>query len=596
MTSNDHCLESNTNETIQNCAFCHEEFNSEPFRLECGSIICKIHFDCVDSGELYSCCICGKGHVFEETTDLSYKKEILIPKLKKMVSEMKQRLEFYESVSQDPVKFLNSSLMELKEKTQERKDQLKQIVKDHYEESLTKSIPELVETSCLREQCIKLNNFSTELEKFTQYLRTNQNFYVYHVYGHKLRLVNKILERKIQKMKDDILVKILESLSIEKTNIPDLLVETLGTIGIKSTKENILLSKDINGQVKVWDLNKENCLYTINLRQSFEFYLNLFSKEKYLELLFNEEKKPNILLNIYSHLINEAKIDLKHQTISCSKVLKINTIEEKTVNCLLVVTEKAKVVVYDLRKNEREMLALDLVEDSSEVMEACCLDYFNQDLCLPMACGFANGDVALLSISKENQYFDKPESCGEIPQFFKFWLQPHSAPVVYLKFKTFASVSESVEKLMLVSASSDGLVRKWTQICDKNFEFELSQELSCDQFSCCELLNENQIVFGLVNGLVKIKNFDGVQIKEIKAHTERIKSVVSKSSEELITCSEDKFIKVWNHKTGSCVSRFASHFDVIESIELIELNDFRKFVNDKRIEAKISQVSLELSK
>lgn len=218
------------------CAYCHEEFNSEPFKLECASIICKHHFDHVDNNQLFTCCVCGKDHLFEEKFDLSYKKEILIPKLRKMISEMKKRVDFYESVSRDPIKFLNSQILELKEKTLQRKNDLKQTVKNHCEQSLTETNKDMVESSSLRDQCIKLNNFSGELEKFSEYLKTNQNFYIYHVYGQKLKLIGKILERKIQKMKDDIQTKILESLSIENTNIPDMLADTFGRISIKLVK------------------------------------------------------------------------------------------------------------------------------------------------------------------------------------------------------------------------------------------------------------------------------------------------------------------------------------------------------------------------
>ena len=232
MSSNDHCQDYTADSLT--CALCHEEFDSEPFKLFCGSIVCKNHFDSVDNGELYFCLVCGLDHIFEEKFDLSYKKDILIPNLKKKVSEMKHRLEFYECVYQNPIKFLNLSLLELKDKTSEHKIELKKILKNHYEQSRTNSIREMNETSSLREYCTKLNNFSAELEKFTQFLKTNQNFYIYYIYGQKLKLLSKILERKIQKIKLEIEVKISESLLFEKSNIPELLAEAFGKIDIKS--------------------------------------------------------------------------------------------------------------------------------------------------------------------------------------------------------------------------------------------------------------------------------------------------------------------------------------------------------------------------
>lgn len=232
MDCNDHCT--NFLADSFTCALCHEEFNSEPFKLVCGSIICKNHLDSFDYGEPFSCLVCGIDHNFEESFDLSYKKDILIPNLKKKVSEMKQRLKFYESVYQNPVKFLNSSLLELKDKVSQRKIELKTILKKHCEQSVSIATKEEIETSSLRNHCTKLNSFSNELEKFTQYLKTNQNFYIYYVYGQKLKLVSKILERKIQKMKYDIQIKISESLLFEKTNIPELLAVAFGKIDIKA--------------------------------------------------------------------------------------------------------------------------------------------------------------------------------------------------------------------------------------------------------------------------------------------------------------------------------------------------------------------------
>lgn len=361
-------------------------------------------------------------------------------------------------------------------------------------------------------------------------------------------------------------------------------------------KENRLLTKDINGQIKVWSLESLTCLYTINLCQYKDFYLNFFSKD--LNIVFNEEKTPNILLNIYSHLINETKIDLKNQTISYSKVIKIKTMKEKIVsNCLLAVTEKAKVIIYDPRKNDQNMLAFDIFDltvDCSKLTEPCFLEYLDQDLNFLLACSFFDGSVVLLRISKQNKIFEKPLDCQQLDESFKHWLQPHSTPVVYLKFKKMTSISKSSENIMmLVSASSDGMVRKWIQVCGKKFEFELNKEINCDMFSSCELINENKIAIGQTNGTISIIEFDSTKLMEIKAHSRKIKCIISNSFDELITASEDKYIKVWNPKTGSCISSFVSHFDPIASIELVELNDFKELINENRIEAKISQLSME---
>lgn len=326
-----------------------------------------------------------------------------------------------------------------------------------------------------------------------------------------------------------------------------------------------------------------------------EFYLNFFSKD--LDIIFNEEKNPNILLNIYSHLINDTKINLKNETISYSKVLKIKTLKKKNcINCLLVVTEKAKVIIYDVRKSDQEMPAIDifdLTNECSKLIQPCSLNYFDQGFYFLLACSFFDGNIVLLKISKKNKLFDMSENCQQSQEVFKYWLQAHSTPVIYLKFKKNTCFSKSTEEIMLVSASSDGLVRKWIQVCENSFEFELKKEINCSLFSVCELLSENKIAIGQTNGTISIIDFDNNKLLEIKAHSRKIKCIISNSLSDLITASEDKYIKVWNSKTGTCISSFFSHFDPISSIELIEMNDFKELINKNRIEAKISQLSVE---
>ncbi|CAF1110972.1 unnamed protein product, partial [Brachionus calyciflorus] len=262
------------------CQHCDQPFRTEPFKLKCGMSICKHHLDFIEYGDKFECLICNKEHRFEENFDLSYKKTILVKRYKDMAANLKSRLAYYEQLKQDPNKFMIEKCEHLKKQIESRKENLKILVNSHYE-NLNAKTSDKVENSELRDECFSLNNFSEELDKFAEYLKSNQNHYIYYVYAQKLKLVNRILERKLEKMRFDIQERINNSLPVKQYFTPNLADEIFGKLSNNPVFSRRLVSFDNKDKMHVWDLDLNESIYSLDLNLNKDTYIQLFETKEY---------------------------------------------------------------------------------------------------------------------------------------------------------------------------------------------------------------------------------------------------------------------------------------------------------------------------
>ena len=80
---------------------------------------------------------------------------------------------------------------------------------------------------------------------------------------------------------------------------------------------------------------------------------------------------------------------------------------------------------------------------------------------------------------------------------------------------------------------------------------------------------ENILVCALRSG--KISKWDlntFTKIKSFKAHTSHISFIMRLNSSQILSASDDRTVKLWNHETDECVRTFQGHLDDVLCIEI----------------------------
>jgi len=129
------------------------------------------------------------------------------------------------------------------------------------------------------------------------------------------------------------------------------------------------------------------------------------------------------------------------------------------------------------------------------------------------------------------------------------------------------SLTISSDKKLLISGSLDEAVKVWNIEND----FECVQTLQQEDliWSLC-LLPNDILLCGLDNGIItklSLNNF--TEIDSFKAHRSYIWDIKHvPSSSQIVSCSGDKNIHLWNLDTNECVRSFTGHGDQVKCLEI----------------------------
>jgi WD40 repeat protein len=165
------------------------------------------------------------------------------------------------------------------------------------------------------------------------------------------------------------------------------------------------------------------------------------------------------------------------------------------------------------------------------------------------------------------EHFNKIATCSD-DKTIKIWstesgeclktLTGHQGPITCL--------TVSNDKKHLISGSFDKSIKVWNIENDFECEQTLKQEFSI--LRLC-LLPNNILVCGSINGLIAKWNMnDFTRLGLFKAHSSYIFDLKHVSSSQIVSCSEDKMIKLWNIETNQCLHEFKGHIDQVKCLEI----------------------------
>ena len=88
-------------------------------------------------------------------------------------------------------------------------------------------------------------------------------------------------------------------------------------------------------------------------------------------------------------------------------------------------------------------------------------------------------------------------------------------------------------------------------------------------YSFCLISDNHQIICGCTNGLITVLDLNSLsKVKSFKAHGGYITDLkLLEQSSKLISCSDDKLIKIWNITSFECIKVLESHSDYVYFIE-----------------------------
>ena len=112
----------------------------------------------------------------------------------------------------------------------------------------------------------------------------------------------------------------------------------------------------------------------------------------------------------------------------------------------------------------------------------------------------------------------------------------------------------------LVSCSHDNTIKVWDVnrggVCVKTLK-----DVSDIGLNCLRLLNNGYMACGSLNKIINILNIEtGKCVQVLKGHAAEIwdlQLTASGKNNEIVSCSEDRKIKVWNSDTGECMRTLA---------------------------------------
>jgi WD40 repeat protein len=123
---------------------------------------------------------------------------------------------------------------------------------------------------------------------------------------------------------------------------------------------------------------------------------------------------------------------------------------------------------------------------------------------------------------------------------------------------------------ILAIGDQDGSVRMWNQSMRAYFS---SFELHRGQISNVRFSLDGRLFLSSHDHAASIVTLDAqfqyLSSVKLKGHTDRVFDILHLlSSNQCVTCSSDKTIKVWNCETGVCLRTLTGHTDVVTSLAL----------------------------
>lgn len=185
-------------------------------------------------------------------------------------------------------------------------------------------------------------------------------------------------------------------------------------------------------------------------------------------------------------------------------------------------------------------------------------------------------------------------------KLIKIWNQEGSCEQSLAGHENSILCLEKISDTCFLSGSRDRAIIVWEKKDDNKFvQTKHFQIHSAIVLSLCRI---NDDIFASCGGdnLIKVSNLNGDNLKTLIGHTDWVWQVIKVDNETLISCSEDKTIKIWNWSNEQCLTTLEDNYplntiayqtsgrilaggNLNGDISIIRVNDNLELVNPIRI-------------
>lgn len=341
-------------------------------------------------------------------------------------------------------------------------------------------------------------------------------------------------------------------------------------LGIKMVEKNVLLSFGEDTRVTLWDLDKT---WPLEISKLGDKKTN---SSIYLDVIEQARKIALASCNNGMYLINLGKKNrVRQMRIESHEPTCMRTFSEKYVledsemirNYLITGSNDSNVYLWDLEKSQSESLKFGLNDDfkSSVVYLEYLTESFNGKIYISsVISGHENGSIVIHELRKDlNGIYEHKSS--------EYLCNVNSASkITYFKV--------SPKRNHLIIAYDNDTIQKWN-LFKKKCELTINNARNATSF---ELISNKEIAVASEDNLIRIYSLlqedNGKVVRILKGHTGRINLLVNTGKNQLFSASDDCTIKFWNIEYESCRRTLNGHHHGIDSLEIFRDEDLTKNV------------------
>ena len=512
-----------------------------PIRLPCDNTICKEHLDEIFSqGRRFLCKLCYEEHdisqdefkfniekleIMSLNLHLNDKQKVikdLIDKLQTVVDDMTQTV-------QDPYNYLYRHVSKLRDDVDFQRDELKNQIDTLADHILNKL--DTYEKICKSKITIDSNGLIERLKKETRDL--NESLFNLR---ENMRIPN-VNDEKLDNLKREI----EKSLEINREKIENFKVKLLDNKLVSFVKNDFVFNESLFGR-----LNISNLLSLVKTFDNDQSY-SVEVINDYLIAAGSGDDKINIwdayngrrvrTLTGHSGFITSLKTLTNDRLASCSFDKTIKIWNMRNFKCIQTLKGHSQAVSCSAFISSLNYLITGSYDTSIKIWS---LDDFK---CVKTLKGHTYVVFNLIINPKNNNLI----SCSA-DKTIKIWSINKKFDCVTLKghqnIVTCLALNINNE---LISGSYDGTVKFWnidTGECLKTISLDDSRVQSL------LIMPKNFLIIGTQTSEENFKvlnlNDDGKKIKSFKAHSGTVNDLKVMSNGNVVTCSEDRYLKIWS--------------------------------------------------
>ena len=195
--------------------------------------------------------------------------------------------------------------------------------------------------------------------------------------------------------------------------------------------------------------------------------------------------------------------------------------------------------------------------------------------------GFQSESFGRLALNELNSKVNCLVACSNVNSIQIWNLVSNECVATLEGHSTFVHGLENIDENRFASGSMDKTIRIWNANSYVCFKILKGHQYGVEALKC---LTSNRLASGS-HGEIKIWDVESEECLQtlLNAHLSSIRGLASLPNGNLVSCSDDKTIKVWDLNRGACIKTLTGHLDVVFCILLLKNGQLASGSQDRTI-------------